>query len=265
AARHDAFLDRGARRRQRILDAVLLFLQLDLGRGADFDHRHATGQLGQPFLQLLAIEVAGGLVDLSPNLLDATLDRFLGAATLQDGALVFVGLHLAGPSQVLDGGRVELAADLFRDDLAAGQDGDVFKHGLAPIAEAWRLDGEHVQGAAQFVDYQRGQRLTVDILSHDHQVLADLKEPLQRRQDVVHGADLLVGDQDVGLVKLGHHALRIGDEVRRHVAAIELHALDIFGLELERLALLDRDDAVLADLVHDVGDQLADLVVGGRD
>ena len=64
---------------------------------------------------------------------------------------------------------------------------------------------------------------------------------------------------------IGFHALGVGDEVGRDVAAVELHALDVLGLEGQALALLDGDDAVLADLVHHLGDQVADLRVGGRD
>ena len=79
AARDDAFLDRGAGGAQGVLDAVLLLLQLGLGRGADLDHRHATGELGQPLLQLLAIEVGGRGLDLGADLLDAALDRRLVA------------------------------------------------------------------------------------------------------------------------------------------------------------------------------------------
>ena len=48
----------------------------------------------------------------------------------------------------------------------------------------------------------------------------------------------------------GLHALLVGDEVRRDVALVELHALDELELDAERVGLLDRDDAVLADLVH---------------
>ena len=57
----------------------------------------------------------------------------------------------------------------------------------------------------------------------------------------------------------------VGDEVGGDVAAVDLHALGVLGLELEALGLLDRDDAVLADLVHHLGDQVADLRVGGGD
>ena len=58
----------------------------------------------------------------------------------------------------------------------------------------------------------------------------------------------------------------IGDEVRRQVAAIELHALHDDDFGVGRLAFLDRDDAVGgADLLHRLGQLLADfgVVVGG--
>src|SRR3546814_4715259 len=60
--------------------------------------------------------------------------------------------------------------------------------------------------------------------------------------------------------------LRVGDEVGRKITAIELHAFDDVELELEALGLLDRDHAFLADLVHRLGDLLADDGVAvGRD
>ena len=104
----------------------------------------------------------------------------------------------ASAAQVVDGGAIELAADFLGDDRAAGQDGDVFQHGLAAIAEAGGLDGQDVEGAAQLVDHQGGQGLAVDVLGDDDQVLGDLEELLEHGQDVGDGGDLLVGDQDVG-------------------------------------------------------------------
>jgi hypothetical protein len=66
-------------------------------------------------------------------------------------------------------------------------------------------------------------------------------------------------DEDVGLVEVALHVGGVGDEVGREVALVELHALDELDLGLEALALFDGDDAVLADLVHGGGDDLADL------
>src|SRR5439155_22197252 len=74
ATRDDALFHRGARGVHRILDPRLLLLQLHLGGRADADHRHAAHQLGEPLLQLLAVVVGGGLLDLRPDLLDAALD-----------------------------------------------------------------------------------------------------------------------------------------------------------------------------------------------
>jgi hypothetical protein len=69
-----------------------------------------------------------------------------------------------------------------------------------------------------------------------------------------------------GVFQRDFHALGVGDEVGREVAAIELHALDDLERGLETLGLLDRDHAVLADLFHGLRDDLADhLVVVGRD
>src|SRR3712207_8328083 len=49
--------------------------------------------------------------------------------------------------------------------------------------------------------------------------------------------------------------------VRREVALVELHALGDVELGGEGVALLDGDDAVLADLLHGLADQVADLGV----
>ena len=68
-----------------------------------------------------------------------------------------------------------------------------------------------------------------------------------------------------GLIEISDHLLRVGDEIRRDIAAVELHALDDVELGLDALGFLDRDHALVADLLHRLGDHLADigLAVGG--
>ena len=93
-----------------------------------------------------------------------------------------------------------------------------------------------------------------------------LRDLLEHRQQVLHRADLLLVDQDDRILEHDFHPLGIGDEIRRQVAAIELHAFDDLERGLERLRFLDRDHAVLADLLHRFGDDPADrLVVVRRD
>ncbi len=64
AAGEDAFFNRGAAGVQGVFDAGLLFLHGDFGGGADVDLGDAAGELGQAFLELLAVVIAGGVVDL---------------------------------------------------------------------------------------------------------------------------------------------------------------------------------------------------------
>jgi hypothetical protein len=54
------------------------------------------------------------------------------------------------------------------------------------------------------------------------------------------------------------HRFGIGDEIWRQVATVELHALDDFEGGFEALRLFDSDDAFLTDLVHRIGDDVAD-------
>ena len=95
--------------------------------------------------------------------------------------------------------------------------------------------------------------------------LPDLGQLLQHRQDVGDRADLLVGDQHIRVLNDGLHAVGVGDEVGGDVALVQLHPLDILGLEVDAAALLDGDDPIAADPLHHVGDQLANLGVGGGD
>ena len=150
------------------------------------------------------------------------------------------------------------------DELAAGEDGDVFQHRLAAIAEAGRLHGGDFQSAAQLVDDQRGERLAFEVLGDDEERLARLHHGFEHRQHGLQLRQLLLVEQYVGVLELGHHLLGIGDEVGREIAAVELHALDDLDFGVERLGLLDGDDALVADLLHRVGDHLADRRIAVR-
>jgi hypothetical protein len=78
-SRHRAPQSTGGAGRHRVLDALLLLLQLDLGGRADLDHVDPTRQLGEPLLQLLTVVVGVGTLDLGLDLADAGLDLLLVA------------------------------------------------------------------------------------------------------------------------------------------------------------------------------------------
>ena len=136
ASRNDAFLDRGLGRVHRVVDAVLLLLHLDLGRAADPDHRDAAGELGETLLQLLLVVVRGRVLDLRLDLRDAaSMSAFLPAPSMIVVFSFSMRTRLARPSI----GSVtfsSLIAEVLGDQRAAAEDGDVFEHRLAAIAEA---------------------------------------------------------------------------------------------------------------------------------
>src|SRR5690606_36622846 len=152
------------------------------------------------------------------DLLNAALDGLLIALAADDRRLVLRGDDLLRAAQVLDGRALELAANLLADDGTARQHGDVLQHLLAAVAEAGGLHGKNIQHAAQLVQNQRRERLAVNILGDDHQLaLAAVQQLLKDRHQFSGSRDLLVVDEDVGLLDDRFHRSeerRVGKEVR---------------------------------------------------
>ncbi len=236
-----------------IFDAGFLLFHFGFGRGADFDYGYATDQFRQPLLQLLAVVVAGGLVDLSANFFHAALHVAGLAFAFDDGGVVLVDGDFLGLSEVADLNVLELDAEIFSDGLAAGEGGNVLQHRLAAIAEARSLDGRDLQRATQFVDDESCERFAFNILSNDDEGLAALGNLFEQREQVLHRADFLFVDQDVSVLERNFHPLRIGYEIRREISAVELHAFDHFQLRFQSLRLFNGDDAILANLLHRFG------------
>jgi hypothetical protein len=120
ASGHHALLDGGLGGRDGVLDAVLLLFELDLGGRTHLDDRHTARQLGQALLELLAVVVGVGVLDLGLDLVDPALDLGVVAGAFHDRRLVLGNDDLAGPAEHVEPHVLELEADLFGDDLAAG-------------------------------------------------------------------------------------------------------------------------------------------------
>ena len=115
AAGDHAFLNGRARCRKRILDTMLLLFEFGLGRCTDLDDRDAARELGKTLLQLLAIEVPVGLIDLTLDHLDAALDVGRFACTVDDRGLFLGDLDRLGLTEQIRSHFVELEAELFAD------------------------------------------------------------------------------------------------------------------------------------------------------
>jgi hypothetical protein len=68
------------------------------------------------------------------------VDVVVFTRTFDNGGLVLGDDDLAGLAQEVEGHVLELQADVFGDDLAAGQDRDVLQHGLSSLTETGGLD-----------------------------------------------------------------------------------------------------------------------------
>ena len=160
AAGQNAFFDGRTRGVQGVFDAGLLLLHVGFGVGADRDDRHAAGQLGQPLLELLLSYSLVGLLDLAcESARSASAMSSLLAGAFDDRGVVLVDGDLLGPAELLERDVLELHAEVFADQRAAGEDGDVAQHRLAAIAEARRLHGTDVEHAAELVDDQQRSAL----------------------------------------------------------------------------------------------------------
>ena len=124
---------------QGVFDARLLFFHFHFGRSADPHHGDTADQLGETLLQLLAIVIAGGLLDLRTNLVDAAFDVAFLTGTIDDRGVVLVDDDALGASEIIDRDALELDAELFGDHTTTGENRDVFQHRLAAVPEAGSL------------------------------------------------------------------------------------------------------------------------------
>ena len=173
--------------------------------------------------------------------------------------------HLVAPPQHIEGGVLQQHAQLLGDEGAAGQDGHVLQQAPLAIPEAGDLGADHHEFAPDTVHDDGGQGLRLDLVGHHEQGMPGLDHLLHDGQYVLNGGDLPIGDEHVGIVQHGLHALLIGDHVGREIAPIELHALHDLAVGLHAGGVVQADDAVCRELFHGFGDDVADLpVVGGN-
>jgi len=203
---------------------------------------------------------------LGPDLPHPAFKSLPIPSAIHDGRVVLVNTNGFGSTQVVQGDTFELDALFFTDHLAARQNGNVVEHGLAAVTKPRRLDRANLERAPQFVDHQRGKRFPFHIFSNDEERSAHFGNLLEDREQVLHVADLFLVDKDQRFVQDHFHLLRVGNEIRRNVAAVKLHPFNHFERRLHRLGFLDGDDPFLSNLVHGLCNDIADgRIVVGRD
>ena len=104
-----------------------------------------------------------------------------------------------------------------------------------------------LQSDLEPVDDERRKRFTIDVFRDDDERFLALVGHLQDGDQGSDVGDLLFREENQSILVLDLGAFGLIDEVRRDVAAIELHALDDFDLVVQSFAVLDRDHAVFAN------------------
>ena len=140
-AGNDAFFHRCAGGVKGVLDAHFLLLHLGLGSCTDIDDGDTACELGKTLLELLAVVVAGGFLDLTADLIHAAADGLGSAAAFDDDGGILADGDALGLAEVADFNGLQLDAEVFGDHAATSEDGDVFEHGLAAVAETRCLYG----------------------------------------------------------------------------------------------------------------------------
>lgn len=247
---------------------VLLLTDLDLTLTANTDDGNTRAETGQTLLELLALIVGGASIGDQGAELLAALSNGLGgagASAVEDSVLLGNGDRANG-SQKVGGEALELDIELIREDNTSGQSGEITQDGLAVVTETGSLDSSNGELAAELVEDGGSESLAINVLSNDEERAALGGSGLEGGENVLKNRDLLLGKEDQRLFEFDLLGLGVSDKVGRDVAAVEAHTLSDLELVLSGLAVLDGDDTLLTNLLHGLGEQVADgLVTVGRD
>lgn len=263
----DTLLNGSAGGVQGVNDTVLLLADLNLRGTADLDDGNTAGELSETLLELLLLVLGGGGVSHDTTDLLAALGNVVLAALAveDDGVLLGDGDSSSGAEHV-GGELLELDVELIGEDSSVGENSEITEDALAVVTEAGGLDGGDLELTTELVQDADSESLTLNVLGDDDQRAAESGGGLKGGEDVLDSGDLLLGEEDQGLLELDLLGLGIGNEVGGGVAAVEAHTLGNLELVLQGLALLDGDDTLLAHLLHGGGDELTDVgVTVGRD
>ncbi len=264
AAEDDTFLNSCPGSVESIFHTVLFFLHLCLGSSADTDDSYAARKLCKALLQLFFVEIRLGLCDLSLDLSNSVRNCLLVALASDDDGLLLAYLYALAVAEHINRYILEFDADIGACNLTAGQNRNILKHILASVTIARSLDSDNVQCAAQLVDNQGRKSLAVDIVGDDEQLTSHFDNGVKKRKKILNIGNLLVRDENQRIFHVCFHLLGIGCHVCADIAAVKLHAFDQFKLVLHGLGFLDGNNTVLRNLLHCVGNHLADFLAAGR-
>ena len=246
---------------ERILDTVLELGDLNLRGTADLDDGDTTGEAAETLLELLLIVLGGGEIESTGDGVHALLNLGLLAGAAHDDGVVLRDDDLIGSAKNVKFSLIKNETNILADELGTSGNGNILHGVLSVITEAGRLDGADLEATSELVENEGGKGLTVDILSNDKKLTLVLGSVLEELENGLNAADLLVAEEDEGVLELGLRGLGVGGEVRRDVTAVPLDTLDVLNFGLESLTILSGDRGLVAELLEDSGKNTTDVLV----
>ncbi|SPY44866.1 Uncharacterised protein [Porphyromonas cangingivalis] len=208
---------------QSIFNACFLLFHFNFSCGAHFDNGNAASQFSNTLLQFFFVVVRSGIFNLLTNLSHTALDcRFIAYAINNDGG-VFVDNNTFRLTQIFQSSFFQFQTDLFRDNSTRSQGRDVLQHRFTTVAEARCFNRCNFNDTAHGVHYQSRQGFAFNVFCNDQQWLAGFRYGFQNWQHFTDVRDFLVSQQNEWAFKFNRASFWFIDEVRRQVAAIELH------------------------------------------
>lgn len=288
-SRNDSLFNSGSRGVESVVHAIFFLVDLDLAAAADSKNSDSGRQSGQPFLQFLLLVIGSRVRDLIPQLIRSSVDVGFVSLSFEHKRVILGDDDFSNLAQVAQLKTDDISSDIVitpknvipcpyfdvldfdqvgvvSEDDSTGGNGHVLHRRFPVVAEAWGLDCGDLESDLQPIDDQGGQSLAVDVFGDDDQRLPLRIGQLEGRDDALDGGDLLVAEQDQGILELDLGALARVYEVGGDVPSVELHALDDFQFVDQGLAVFHGDDALFANFLHGVGDEFSDGDVAvGRD
>ena len=131
------------------------------------------------------------------------------------------------------------------------------------VTGAGGLNGERLNVPFLLVDHQGGKRFGFNGVRKDDEALAaDRLHCFERGNYLLRTLQLAVRYQDEGRFYRAVHAVRIGDEVRREIAFVPLHAFHVLSVyAVHASGLFDHDDGIPAEGLNDLTDEGAHVLV----
>jgi hypothetical protein len=140
---------------------VQLFPQLDIGRRADVDDRHSTGQPGDSQLQVVPVVLVLGTFQFALDLADPRVDiGFCARPTDECGRALGDG-RLRHLSEVFDAHVLQGQARLGADHRSAQQGGQIFQLGNSAVAEPGCPHHNRAERVVHIVGHEHAQRRAV--------------------------------------------------------------------------------------------------------